>query len=507
MKLIYSLSLLILLSAALPVWADHQLCDHPRILINKELLPVLAERARGTGIPADDYASIKAEADRMVAEGTFRNIANKYLRPTGIFCTALAYLVERELGNEQADSYAEAVKKLWGNGLQLSNLGSGHFGSYAICYDWIYDYLTPEERTKFGNYLAVWLSHYTSTPEIILKWGHFLYNQTWGPMHLSTPHCRDGITPKLFVALALSGAGTSKEDACKRNLDSFAARIPADCIPLFDIMGGVWSESMGHGGYGPNSVIPWAFEAWRTATGENYFTLGSPTSFVREMNMWGVHTTVPFSGRTAYIDDNISGNLLTEEWCMLGGILGARYNDPVANYISASYDAGAWPDNMWKVPWMRFIIYDPDLPSKSPGRAGLPFARLFTGAGHVYMRSAWDDPDATWAFLGAGPKFAGHSRDDEGHFMIAKKGWLILRAGGKGGNNDDYYAKGSINFNMATIFDPNENFNHISPSGSYLTGGGTKRERDGGIIRADPIIRNDDPRENIEKLDLKHRGY
>ena len=28
---------------------------------------------------------------------------------------------------------------------------------------------------------------------------------------------------------------------------------------------------------------------------------------------------------------------------------------------------------------------------------------LFGGAGHVYMRSAWDDPNATWAFFGAGP--------------------------------------------------------------------------------------------------------
>ena len=51
------------------------------------------------------------------------------------------------------------------------------------------------------------------------------------------------------------------------------------------------------------------------------------------------------------------------------------------------------------------------------------------------MRSAWNDPNATWAFFGAGPKFAGHSRDDEGHFLIAKKGYLVLRAGGQGHND------------------------------------------------------------------------
>ena len=54
----------------------------------------------------------------------------------------------------------------------------------------------------------------------------------------------------------------------KRFLDSWAERVPRECIPAFDEMGGVWSESMGHGNYGPVAVIPWAFEAWRTATNE-----------------------------------------------------------------------------------------------------------------------------------------------------------------------------------------------------------------------------------------------
>ena len=43
---------------------------------------------------------------------------------------------------------------------------------------------------------------------------------------------------------------------------------------------------------------------------------------------------------------------------------------------------------------------------------------MFRGAGHVYMHGGWEDPNATWAFFGAGPSYAGHSRDDEGHFLI-----------------------------------------------------------------------------------------
>jgi hypothetical protein len=50
------------------------------------------------------------------------------------------------------------------------------------------------------------------------------------------------------------------------------------------------------------------------------------------------------------------------------------------------------------------------------------------------MRSAWNDPNATWAFFGCGPQYAGHSRDDEGHFLICKRGALVSRQGGQGHN-------------------------------------------------------------------------
>ena len=66
----------------------------------------------------------------------------------------------------------------------------------------------------------------------------------------------------------------------------------------------MWSESMGHGNYGPIAVIPWAFEAWRTATGEDFFQLGTSTSYLKGMTQWAVNLTVPFSNETAWIDDN-----------------------------------------------------------------------------------------------------------------------------------------------------------------------------------------------------------
>ncbi|HUU26956.1 MAG TPA: T9SS type A sorting domain-containing protein [archaeon] len=462
--------------------AEYELGEHPRIYITPEMLPALAERTRGNGMLAEDYALIKREADYFVQQGALKRPDSQWHPPYDMVCAALCYLVERELGNPDIQAYAEAVKKVWGDGMILTNIGNGHFGNYAIVFDWIYDGLTPEERTFFGDKLGGWLYWYTNTPEIILLNGNFLYNQTWGPAHLNIGNTRDGITPKLFVALALSGAGTQFEDACKRFLDSWYNRVPSECIPLFDEMGGVWSESMGHGSYGPVKVIPWAFEAWRTSTGLDWFELGTPTTYLKEMNKWAVHLRLPFSGRTAYIDDN-DGDFLENQWVVTAPILGARYKDPVANYISTLYNRGTWSESWRFIPFLRFITYDTNVPTRTPAQANWPVARLFTGAGHVYMRSRWDDPNATWAFFGAGPQFAAHSRDDEGHFLIAKKGWLVCRAGGNGHNDDDYYCGGSLVFNIVTIFDPTETFDRLTPGDAAVAAGGTKNERDGGLIR------------------------
>jgi hypothetical protein len=120
--------------------------------------------------------------------------------------------------------------------------------------------------------------------------------------------------------------------------------------------------------------------------------------------------------------------------------------------------------------WQRVACLDPSIKPIPPDT--LPLGYLFPGAGHAYMRSAWSDPDATWAFFGAGPQFAGHSRDDEGHFLICRKGALVSRAGGQGGNDDDFHAGGSLIYNITTIFDPQEKCRRDQ-----------KNENDGGLVR------------------------
>ena len=458
----------------------YDLGNHPRIFINQENLPRIAERAYAEGMLADDYAMIKKEADRLVDVRALRYPDRPSTRPTDMICAAIAYLVEREHGNEEADSYAQVILEIWGDGTVLSRNGSEHFGTQAIVYDWIYDAMSDDQRILYGDKLGEWLYWYTNQPKITLQSGDWLYNQTWGPVHLSTPNCRDGIAPKLMVALAIADEGSIYDDAAFEFLDSWESRIPSECIPRFDLIGGVWSESMGHGNYGPVNVIPWAFEAWRTATGEDFFQLGEQNSYLKGLNQWAMYLTVPFNNRTAPIDDNNGFDVVSKTMYMSSPILGARYKDPAANSLSSDYYRGT---KWYNAPWVRFITYDTDIIPETPGELDWPTARLFTGAGHLYLRSHWDDPNATWVFFGAGPWYANHSRDDEGHFMIAKKGWLVQRVAGQGHNDDGYYWGGSLAFNIVTVFDPDESFRRTSPGASRLENGGTKNERDGGMKR------------------------
>jgi len=78
--------------------------------------------------------------------------------------------------------------------------------------------------------------------------------------------------------------------------------VPAECIPAFDRMGGVWSESYGHGAYWPVTVIPYAFTRGarrRHGRGSAVEALGIPGEIPH-----GSRTkNDAHNERTAWIDD------------------------------------------------------------------------------------------------------------------------------------------------------------------------------------------------------------
>ncbi len=433
--------------------AYHIKATHPRLFI--EDVKELAERCDGP--LAGDYQVVKQRADNAVRAGRIQFISNPWSIPEDLMNCGIAYLVERHKGRD-AQKYADVIIKQWGDGSLISNSQGSHFGYHALAYDWIFDALTQQQRVQFGRALGTWLRYFTNEPRILLKWGHWEYNQTWGPIHLNVMNCRDAITQKLFIALAIKGEGTKYEADARMFLDSWNTRVTAECVPAFNRMGGVWSESYGHGAYGPVTVIPYAFHAWRTATGIDLFKQLKPWGYPVESPRWVAYTMMPHNERTAWIDDGNGARpaAFARAAPMLRDGLSQWFSDHGRSWLRER--------------WQRVTCYDPSVRAIPPDE--LPLGYLFPGAGHVYMRSAWDDPNATWAFFGCGPQFAGHSRDDEGHFLICNRGALVSRQGGQGHNDSDYYAGGSLIYNIVTIFDPNERFRRSR-----------NNENDGGLLR------------------------
>jgi hypothetical protein len=426
---------------------------HPRLLIED----VRAMARNSQGPLAEDYRVVKERADAAVKRGDIQYLTNPWAIPEDLMNCGLAFLVEREAGREHR-KYADVIVKQWGDGRLIANPQGSHFGYHALAYDWIFDALTPEQRVRYGEALGGWLRYYTDKPEILLKNGHWEYNQTWGPIHLNVMNCRDALTQKLLIALAISGANTKHEADAKTFLDSWHRRVPAECLRAFDRMGGVWSESYGHGGYGPVTVIPYAFQAWRSATGIDYFKQLKPWGYPVESPRWVAYTMMPHNERSAWIDDGDGAK--PSAFARAAPML----RDGLSQWFSER--GRDWLRERWQL----VACGDPSIKVQPPG--SLPLGYLFPGAGHVYMRSAWNDPNATWAFFGCGPQFAGHSRDDEGHFLISKQGALVSRQGGQGHNDSDYYAGGSLIYNIVTIFDPAEKFRRDKAN-----------ENDGGLVR------------------------
>jgi hypothetical protein len=428
--------------------------SHPRLLIDDPR----AVAARAAGALAEDYRIVRERADEAARHGAADLATNGWGNPEAMLDCALAALVEHEAGRD-AGKYVRTILEFWGDGRLISDRKGSQFGFHALAYDWIFNLLSPAERVRYGDALGTWLTYYTQTPAILLKYGYWEYNQTWGPSHLNVMHSRDALTQKLFIALTLTGAGTQYEAQARSFLDSWHARVPAQCLPAFERMGGVWSESFGHGQYGPVTVIPWAFAAWRTATGIDLLRRLKPWGFPVEEPRWVAYTLMPHNLRTAWIDDNDGAR--PGAFCRAAPML----RDGLSQWFSEE-GKGGWLSSRWE----RVAAYDPAIVPTPPDT--LPLGYCFGGAGHVYLRSAWNTPNATWAFFGAGPQFAGHARDDEGHFLICRKGAVVSRQGGQGSNDEDYYSGGSLIFNIDTIFDPKEKFRRDRGN-----------ENDGGLLR------------------------
>jgi len=463
--LLLLLVVMFLVVMTVPGLAQNVPREHPRVMITPELVKEMAQKVKGPF--AEEYRVMLETAKQGP-----RFMENSWSIPGAFMESGLAYLIERELGRD-GRPYAERILAMWRQPKWQKPGLARHFGWQGLLYDWIYDAMTPQERLKFGQLLGEWVATWWKTPEVNIGRAGWWYNQHWGPVHLDVHHNRVALTSKLFISLATLGNAGRFEAAVQTNLKDFYTKFRSVGLPALDQMGGIWAESNGHGYYGPLLVVPYSYQAVKTGMGFDPFAASAPHGFAREYIKAGIYSLMPHNDKLAYIDDCGSGYPRNHARC--APIFARAYRDPVARWLSDTALERGWLYNRYLKQdevWQRIAFLPADLKPLSPKEAGWPLAYYFRGAGHVYMRSAWDDPNATWAFFGAGPSYAGHSRDDEGHFLICKRGQLVNRSGGQGHNDGCFYTGGSLVFNIVTIYHPGEKMRRSAYN-----------ENDGGLLR------------------------
>jgi len=441
---------------------------HPRIFATREQIPQLAERCRPGGPVAAEYAALKESIDAAISQG-------EAINGGGLPSLCIVYQVEKAWGHDTKKYVDYLVKGLWGtdgkgggsplkfarqwfpDGWGTVNQGfMGEKGTWfawdAMAYDWFYDALTPRQRKLYGDLIGRWLHSFMGLKpeqpaEITLKWGNYVYNQTWAPCGgyaWGNYYGRDGVGSKTLVALAIAGEGTSYEESARQWLDSYATKVPAEFIPFIENMGGAMPNGPGHGGGAAQAIIL-SMAAWRSATGEDFFALfkeGGP----REIAWWPLFGAMPHSDHWAHLNDTGAGMLhgISGFASRVGALLAGTYRQPQAQWLALNAAATpkqrGWPFVLW---------YDPQV--KPLETSELPLAYHFKGSGQLYMRSDWRGPDATWAYFVAGPQFIGYQSEENGNFQIYKGGGLAMRGG-----TDRYSGIASPSMNTVLIYNPAE---------------------------------------------------
>jgi hypothetical protein len=418
--------------------------SHPRLFFDATMRQQLRANAAGShgAIWAPIYAYVQETKDELPPvtasdEGlsTYRNFGNR------LIAVAFACVISEEpalctLAKEHLRIYAGWTQ--WGEE-GARDLGLAHMllGN-ALAYDWLYDQLTPAERTLIRQSLASWAEkmYEASSGPKVNEWYNWWRN-SYAQNHHWINHSALGM-----AALALLG----EEEQAPLWLEQASNQIAQVQTLLNAINDGSWHEGVHYQNYGLTLMLPFLVNL-RNLTGRNLL----PTAYLRNYGAWRLYNYVPDTWEPilGYGD-------YEREW-------GAGYAPAnVLRFLASEFQQGEaqWladqlvavdgrATNVWSTPWyvFEFLYYDPQVAPAPP--TSLPLARHFPDLAAVIWRSSWQSDALVFGFK-SGPyggralfdRFTqqrspwlpscaacelnfGHDHDDSNTFWLAQAGhWL-----------------------------------------------------------------------------------
>jgi hypothetical protein len=427
---------------------------HPRMILDGDTLAALRQRMAAN---TAEWQSLKSTCDSFIG-GTVNypsqenypdlpNLGQGYQGESylpALLNEALCYQVLRATSLSAAAPYgAKAVDILMKMSTPYTSGGQGEnpladdgyvirfYGvGFGLGYDWLYDLLTPAQRTQVYTTANAWLTAFEDPKGVAA----FEYEHPQGNYFAGYFHA------KAAIALGTYGENpTAPTEWADWLNNQFTKRV----LPYYSkhLLGGGWPE--GFGNYGPLAIFNMSMPARevKTATGNDLVHAIAPFSFPLDSADYVMHFTWP---SRAYFDDrdtNHSGGTATRppgtvqvglfqeiigELAYWGSSKVPVFNEYMAEVNSATsgYDGAD--------PWLRFLQVDPSEAKASLDT--LPQSYFASGMGAVAARSDWTT-GASWMSFRAGPYInnpgAGEEYFDQGSLALVRGATpLLVNAGG-----------------------------------------------------------------------------
>ncbi len=476
-------------------WLKKIRSDHPRLFINKEILPLIKQNAKGPLV--DHYAETKKSADQFLKHSSIQFCVYECAIPT----LMIRYYVD---GDEKYK-----VKALW-----VLREGSKHLEkqfqakkaiswfsfariSLMMGYDWLYDDLSEEERKSIGTAIIDNVKKMNDPKNKKISGENYygfpgggfygVRNLKW---YAGLTFHGDGIDDKLCVQWMKEGLADFKA------VEEFRKKSGGDD-------GGMSAVVLGYV-FGAYPRCEWnLIHTWRSAIGENiagrYSYIANITNWIvwrtilgkdKQMYGYGPGDTHHTTNKTGY-----SNNHLAQIQYFYGE------SNPEQSKLAAYIRTLNKDTKLGGFFFENLYAYLLDWDKMAESSKAKPFApdeswahaRHFEFLGQFFMRSGFGADD-TYCLFTAGHQGAGHGHFDELNFIIYKKGFLALDTGTRdqtGGrkreaastqHNTEYYNR-TVAHNCLLIKMPGEKFPHHWGNVPKHNDGGQNKEK-GSIIRA-----------------------